>query len=100
MQMLKGITGVLVLLLSLAGMPNAMAADGEPNLDAAPTVNINQAGASELAEALDGVGESKAKAIVDYREKNGPFESAEQLKSVNGVGEVTFRDNRDRIRLK
>ena len=53
---------------------------------AAP-VNINQASATEIATALKGVGESKAAAIVEYRNLNGEFVSAEQLTQVKGIGE-------------
>jgi transcriptional accessory protein Tex/SPT6 len=42
----------------------------------AEPVNINTADATALAKALDGIGPAKAKAIVSYREKNGPFKSA------------------------
>ncbi len=100
MQLRKEIPNLLVLLFSLILASAAGAAEGEPDIDAEPRVNINRAGPQELAEALDGVGDSKAKAIIEYREKNGAFESAKQLKAVNGVGDVTFRDNRDRIRLE
>jgi len=41
------------------------------------TVNINDADATTLAEVLDGVGISRAEAIVSYREKHGKFYSAE-----------------------
>lgn len=41
------------------------------------TVNINEADAEKLAEVLDGIGLSRAEAIVQYREKNGRFYSAE-----------------------
>ena len=59
---------------------------------AAP-VNINTASAVELAEALNGVGESKAKAIVQFREANGSFTSAEQIVEVKGIGQSTFEKN-------
>jgi competence protein ComEA len=52
-------------------------------------VNINSASEKQLAE-LDGIGPAKAKAIIDYRKKNGPFKSTEDLKKVNGVGDATY----------
>jgi competence protein ComEA len=52
-------------------------------------VNINSASEKQLAE-LDGIGPAKAKAIIDYRKKNGPFKSTEDLKKVNGIGDATF----------
>lgn len=48
-------------------------------------VDLNKATQAEL-EALKGIGEVKAKAIIDYRTKNGPFKSADDLDKVNGVG--------------
>lgn len=48
-------------------------------------VDLNKATQAEL-EALKGIGEVKAKAIVDYRTKNGPFKSADDLDKVKGVG--------------
>ncbi len=48
-------------------------------------VNINSATATELA-SLKGLGDAKAKAIVAYREKNGPFKSVDDLDQVSGIG--------------
>ena len=46
-------------------------------------VNVNTASSAEL-EALPGIGPAKAKAIVEYRQKNGAFKSVEELKNVKG----------------
>lgn len=62
-------------------------------------VNVNTADAATLADSLDGVGEAKAKAIVDYRTKNGPFKSADDLTNVKGIGAATVQKNRDFIKL-
>jgi competence protein ComEA len=62
-------------------------------------VDINRASAAELAAALNGVGLSKAEAIVAHREQNGPFKSAEQLAEVKGIGLKTVEKNRDRIQV-
>jgi competence protein ComEA len=51
-------------------------------------VNINTATARELA-ALKGIGPAKAEAIVQYREKNGPFKSVNDLGKVKGLGAKT-----------
>lgn len=48
-------------------------------------VDLNSATAAEL-EAVKGLGPAKAKAIVDYRTKNGPFKSVDDLKGVKGFG--------------
>ncbi|WP_318405209.1 ComEA family DNA-binding protein [Photobacterium leiognathi] len=50
-------------------------------------VNVNTASASDLAASLPGIGETKAKAIVDYRKKHGKFKSAKDLEKVTGLGE-------------
>ncbi len=50
-------------------------------------VNVNTASASDLAASLPGIGETKAKAIVDYRKKYGKFKSAKDLEKVTGLGE-------------
>ncbi len=52
-------------------------------------VNINTAGVDEL-ETLPGVGEATAQAIVDEREKSGPFASVEDIMRVSGIGEKKF----------
>ena len=79
---------------------SAAALAGEPALDAAPVVNINSASAEELAEALNGVGLSRAQAIIESRDSEGAFQSAEDLARVKGVGPATVEKNRERIRLK
>jgi competence protein ComEA len=66
----------------------------------AGTVNINTADATVLAESLDGIGASKANAIVEYREKNGNFESLQDLLQVKGIGEMTLERNKDKISFK
>jgi competence protein ComEA len=51
-------------------------------------VNLNTAGQSELT-GIKGVGPAKAQAIVDYREKHGPFKGIEDLDKVKGFGPKT-----------
>ena len=60
-------------------------------------LNINTASASDIQKALIGIGEKKAEAIVQYREKHGNFTVAEQLLEVQGIGKATLEKNRDRI---
>jgi len=52
-------------------------------------VNLNTASVDEL-DAVKGIGPSKAKAIVDYRTKNGSFKSVDDLKGVKGFGEKSI----------
>jgi competence protein ComEA len=62
-------------------------------------VNVNSADAESIAAELKGVGLSKAKAIVEYRKKHGPFRSAEDLTLVKGIGERTLDLNKDDIKV-
>ena len=64
---------------------------------AAESVDINSADAKTLAEGLNGVGMSKAEAIVAYRDEHGPFASAEDLTQVKGIGDKIIEKNRDAI---
>ncbi|MCC6202574.1 MAG: ComEA family DNA-binding protein [Gammaproteobacteria bacterium] len=66
---------------------------------AADRVNINTANAEQLAAVIDGIGPAKAQAIIEYREKHGPFKSIEDLALVRGIGESTLKKNRDRLAL-
>lgn len=52
-------------------------------------VNINTANAAELTK-LPGIGESKAKNIVEYRRANGEFQSIRDIMKVSGIGKSTF----------
>ncbi|MDD5702674.1 MAG: ComEA family DNA-binding protein [Dehalococcoidales bacterium] len=52
-------------------------------------ININRA-ESWLLQALPGIGEVRAQAIIDYRQQNGPFSSIEDLNRVPGISESTF----------
>lgn len=60
-------------------------------------VNVNTASAKELAQHLNGVGETKAAAIVEYREQHGPYRSVDELIAVKGIGSGLLARNRDRI---
>lgn len=64
---------------------------------AAPPVDINTADAATLAEAISGVGTVKAEAIVAFRDRNGPFRAIEELSLVQGIGERTVEQNRERL---
>ena len=68
-----------------------------PTLALAGPVNVNTADAETISESLQGVGLSKARAIVEYRQKHGPFKSADDLSLVKGIGERTVELNRDDI---
>ena len=67
-------------------------------LQAGP-VNINTADAATLAKELNGVGMKRAEAIVEYRQKHGPFKSADELALVKGIGPAAVAKNRELIRI-
>ena len=62
-------------------------------------VNVNSASAEEIAEALKGVGLSKAEAIVTYRNTHGEFKHIDELVNVKGIGARTVDINREYILL-
>lgn len=61
-------------------------------------VSINYGSLKELM-TLSGIGESKAKAIIEYRDKNGLFGCIDDIKNVKGIGNGLFEKIRDYIRL-
>ncbi len=86
----------LLLIFSLSVFAPALVSADEAMEKPAEIININQADAETLTE-LKGIGESKASAIVEWREENGPFESPEDLLAVNGIGDATLEDIESRI---
>ena len=87
MRNLLGVLGLVVMLSSQWAM-------------AAPdSVNVNAADAETLAAVLDGVGITRAEAIVRYREEHGRFNDAYDLSNVKGIGDRTVEMNEGRIRL-
>ena len=65
----------------------------------ADLININTASAEEL-EQLHRVGPAYAVRIIEYREKNGPFEKPEDIMKVQGIGSKTFEINKERISVQ
>lgn len=67
--------------------------------DSQGKINLNKADENEL-QNLPGIGPSKATAILEYRETNGPFKSVEDLKNISGIGDKTFDKLKDLITVK
>lgn len=76
----------LVAMIGALSLYAASALAGSP-------VNVNSASAEEIAEGLDGVGMTKAEAIVAYRTENGPFKTQDELVAVKGIGIRTVDRN-------
>lgn len=70
--------------------------DKSPVSDTDDKININTATAGELLR-LDGIGEGKSAAIIQYRNENGGFKSIEEIINVSGIGQKTFDKIRDFI---
>lgn len=62
-------------------------------------ININTADVYELC-ALEGIGEKKAQAIVEYREKHGGFKTIEELADIDGISIKTIEKFKDKIILE
>jgi competence protein ComEA len=70
-----------------------------PVLVWAGPVDINTADAATIAKELQGIGLSRAQAIVAYREKNGAFHSADELRKIKGIGAKVLERNRANIKV-
>ncbi|EXS21349.1 competence ComEA helix-hairpin-helix repeat region domain protein [Acinetobacter baumannii 573719] len=66
--------------------------------DSSGQIRLNQANIDEL-QKLKGIGEKKAQAIVEYRQKNGGFKNIDEFKNVKGIGPAIFEKNKARLTL-
>ena len=62
-------------------------------------ININTASISELIK-INGIGNSTAQSIIDYRKQNGKFGSIEDIKNIRGIGENKYNQIKDYIKVK
>lgn len=74
--------------VSVSGGQGASEADGR--------ININTADAAAL-ETLNGIGETRAQAIIAYRESCGGFQTIEEIMQVDGIKEGVFNKIKDQI---
>jgi competence protein ComEA len=65
----------------------------------AEPININTADAATLAAGLQGIGMSKAEAIVAYRTEHGPFQKVDDLAQVKGIGDKILEANRTNLTI-
>lgn len=83
--------------------PATMPADAVANVQSAivtkpgAKIDLNGADAVTMQRELAGVGEAKARAIVAYRDSNGPFASVDELLEVKGIGKAILDRNREKL---
>jgi len=82
----SGVTGGITKAPTISG--NEVPSDGR--------ININTAGAQELMD-ISGIGETRAAAIIAYRDVHGNFSSIEEITNVSGIGQTTYERIKDRI---
>ena len=70
-----------------------------PMAEQSTKVNLNATDAETLRRDLFGIGAAKAKAIIAYRESNGPFTAVDELLEVKGIGKALLEKNRDRLAI-
>lgn len=66
----------------------------------AAQININTADAQTLSRELTGIGESKAEAIIAYREQHGPYKKIEELTNVKGIGMAIIEKNKSKLMIE
>jgi competence protein ComEA len=82
------VTLLLAFALALSAMPAL-----------AKGVDLNTADAATLSRELSGIGESRARAIIEHRQRHGPFRSVDELALIRGIGPKTIERNRARMRV-
>lgn len=82
--------------ISQGGSKNSTSNNASDRIDG--KVSINTAGLDELMK-LSGIGESKANAIISYRQENGSFKTIEEIKNVSGIGDAVFEKIKDDITI-
>lgn len=92
--------------LSLSAAPSSSAVQAPPELVVSKPaavggpIDLNLADAGTLQRELNGIGKTKAEAIVAYREANGPFMSVDELLEIKGIGKSLLERNRDKLKVE
>ena len=87
----------LALATALAVAVAAQAAEPQPRLTG--VVNVNTATAEEL-ELLPGIGDARARQVIELRKRRGGFKSVEELRDVKGIGDSALERMRPHLRLE
>lgn len=80
----------------IAGISNNNGTAGSSNNKSNGKVNINTAGEEQL-QTITGIGASRAKSIIEYRQNNGRFNKIEDIQNVSGIGKASFEKMKDMI---
>jgi competence protein ComEA len=83
---------------SSASSKQTSAKHSSASMSGTAKISINTGNINDLQQ-LNGVGEKKAQAIIEYREKQGKFKSVDELQNVKGIGPKFVEKNRDRLSL-
>jgi competence protein ComEA len=92
------VDGTQVYVPAVGEVPPTAAAADATGADGGGLVDLNIADLDAL-DALPGIGPATATAIIEHRERNGPFASVEGLLEVNGIGEAKLAQLRDLVRV-
>ncbi len=85
---------VMAVALVVAVVPGLLAGEMEMSCDDVAKININKASVDELQQ-LKFIGPAFAERIVQYRTEHGPFERAEDIMKVKGIGQKALEANKD-----
>ena len=85
---------VMAVALVVAVVPGLLAGEVEKSCDDVAKININKASVDELQQ-LKFIGPAFAERIVQYRTEHGPFERAEDIMKVKGIGQKALEANKD-----
>ena len=77
---------------------DAISEENSSTISNSKKVSLNSATVNELM-TLSGIGEEKAKLIIQYREKCGPFKNISEIKNIKGIGQAMYDKIKDDITL-